>query len=242
MTFRSVCVVGAGRAGRAIAARLGERLPTRTTGRELGCGDADLVLLCVPDRAIAEVAGAIPAGPWLAHVSGASRLGALAPHERRFSVHPLQTFQAGLGPEQLDGAWGAVSGESEEAIEAGVELARILGLVPFLLPDDERPIYHAAATVSAGFLVTLHEVAAELMRAAGAPPEALEPLMRRTMENGFRPTGPHSRGDWETVERHLQAVRARRPQLEPVYRALSDATALLDASREALIAGGEPAL
>jgi len=230
MTFRSVCVVGAGRAGRAIAARLGERLPTRTTGRELACGDTDLVLLCVPDRAIADVAAAIPAGPWVAHVSGASRLDALAPHERRLSVHPLQTFQAGLGPEQLDGAWAAVSGESEEAVEAGVELARLLGLEPFVLPDEERPLYHAAATVAAGFLATLHEVAAELMRAAGAPPEALEPLMRRTMDNGFRPTGPHVRDDWETVARHLEVIRARRPQLEPVYRALSDATKALVAA------------
>ena len=230
MTFRSVCVVGAGRAGRAIAARLGEHLPTRATGRELACGDSDLVLLCVPDRAIAEVAAAIPAGPWLAHVSGASRLDALAPHRRRFSVHPLQTFQAGLGPEQLDGAWGAVSGESEEAVEAGLELARLLGLEPFVLPDEERPIYHAAATVAAGFLATLHEVASELMRAAGAPPEALEPLMHRTMDNGFCPTGPHTRGDWETVERHLEVIRARRPQLEPVYRALSDATKALTAA------------
>ena len=227
MTFESACVVGAGRAGQAIAARLGERLPTRTAGRDLDCGEADLVVLCVPDRAITAVAAAVPPGPWVAHVSGACTLDVLDPHARRFSVHPLQTFQPGLGPEQLDGVWGAVSGESEDAIAAGLELARFLGLEPFVLPDEERPVYHAAATVAAAFLVTLHEVAAELMRAAGAPPQGLEPLMRRTMENGFRPTGPHVRGDWATVERHLQVVRARRPQLEPVYRALSDATATL---------------
>ena len=227
MTFRSACVVGAGRAGQAIAARLGERLPTRTTGRELDCGDVELVVLCVPDRAIPEVAASLPDGPWLAHASGASTLDALDPHARRFSVHPLMTFQLGLGPEQLDGAWGAVSGESEEAVAAGLELARLLGLEPFVLADEERPVYHAAATVAAGFLATLHEVAAELIRAAGAPPEALAPLMRRTMENGFRPTGPHVRGDWETVQRHLEVIRARRPQLEPVYRALSDATTTL---------------
>jgi predicted short-subunit dehydrogenase-like oxidoreductase (DUF2520 family) len=235
MTFQSACVVGAGRAGQAIAARLGERLPTRIASRELDCGDAELVVLCVPDRAIPQVAASIPAGPWLAHGSGASTLDALDPHARRFSVHPLMTFQLGHGPEQLDGAWGAVSGESEEAVAAGLELARLLGLEPFVLADEERPVYHAAATVAAGFLVTLHEVAAELMRAAGAPPEALEPLMRRTMDNGFRPTGPHTRGDWETVERHLESIRARRPQLEPVYRALSHATALLGERREALI-------
>ena len=38
--------------------------------------------------------------------------------------------------------------------------------------------------------------------------------MRRTIENGFELTGPIQRGDWETVERHLEAIRADRPELE----------------------------
>jgi predicted short-subunit dehydrogenase-like oxidoreductase (DUF2520 family) len=227
VTFTSACVVGAGRVGRAVAARLGESLPTRTTGRELECDGVDLVVLCVPDRAVPEVAEAIPAGPWIAHTSGASSLAALEPHRRRFSLHPLQTFSLERGPEQLDGAWAAVSGDTEEAVGAGFELARLLRLEPFELADDERALYHAGATFAASFLVTLHDVASELLDAAGAPPEALEPLMRRTMENGFAPTGPIARGDWETVERHLEAIRARRPQVAPLYRALSDMTSAL---------------
>ena len=229
MHFTSVAVVGAGRVGSAVAPRLGERLRTRTVGRALDVGDADLVLLCVPDRAIAEVAEAIPPGPWVAHTSGACRLDELDPHERRFSVHPLQTFTRARGPEQLDGAWAAVSGESGEAVAAGFELARLLGLEPFELVDEERPAYHAGAAIASNYLVTIHWAAAELLRAAGAPPEALEPLMRRTIENGFELTGPIARGDWETVERHLAEIRARRPQLEPMYRALADATATVAA-------------
>ena len=49
--------------------------------------------------------------------------------------------------------------------------------------------------------------------------------MRRTMENDFELTGPIARGDRETVERHLAAIRAREPQLEPLYAALAEATA-----------------
>ena len=210
-----------------MTARLGERLPIRTTGRELDCGDADLVLLCVPDTAIAEAASEVRPGPWVAHTSGATPLAALQPHERRFSVHPLQTFSLDLGPEQLDGAWAAVTGENEGALAAGRELAGLLGLEPFDLDDDERPIYHAAAAFASSFLVTLHEVAAELMEAAGAPAAALEPLMRRTMDNGFDHTGPLVRGDWDTVERHRQAIRERRPQLLPLYQMLTDTTATL---------------
>ncbi len=126
MEFTSACVVGAGRVGSAVAARLAESLPTRLTGRELETGDADLVVLCVPDRAVPEVAAAIPPGPWIAHTSGARTLDALDPHVRRFSLHPLQTFVPDGGPEQLDGAWAAVSGESDEALAAGFELADLL--------------------------------------------------------------------------------------------------------------------
>jgi predicted short-subunit dehydrogenase-like oxidoreductase (DUF2520 family) len=225
--FESACVVGAGRVGKAVAARLGERIPTRTAGRELDCAEVELVVLCVPDRAIAEVAAAIPPGPWVAHTSGACRLDALAPHMRRFSLHPLQTFTLDRGPEQLDGAWAAVSGETTEALAAGLSVARLLGLKPFELDDEMRPLYHAAASFVSAFLVTLHDVAAELMEAAGAPPEALEPLMRRTIENGFRHTGPLVRDDWETVERHAEAIGARRPQLLPLYRALAETEAAL---------------
>lgn len=229
MEFTSACVVGAGRVGSALAARLAESLPTRLTGRELETGEADLVILCVPDRAIPEVAAAIEPGPWIAHTSGARTLDALDPHSRRFGLHPLQTFVPAGGPGQLDGSWAAVSGESDEAREAGLDLARLLRLKPFVIEDEEHPLYHAAAAIASNFLVTIHWAAAELFEAAGAPPEALLPLMRRTMDNGFQLTGPISRGDWETVERHLEVIRESRPELEPMYRALTEMTAAVAA-------------
>jgi predicted short-subunit dehydrogenase-like oxidoreductase (DUF2520 family) len=229
--FHSVCVVGAGRVGKAVAARLSERLPTRTTGRELDCAGADLVLLCVPDRVIQDVARALPRGPWIAHTSGACALDALAPHERRFSLHPLQTFRLELGPEQLDGAWAAITGESDLALRAARGLAQLLGVSPFEVEDDERALYHAAAHFASAYLVTLHDVAVELMEAVGAPSEALEPLMRRTMDNGFGHTGPLVRGDWQTIERHLEAIRSRRPQLVALYRALAETEASLLGAR-----------
>src|SRR3954452_4756109 len=215
---KSVNVIGRGRVGWAIAARREER------GVELR-EDAALALVCVPDSAIAEVAGELAPGGWVAHLSGATPLAALDPHERRLSLHPLQTFTRARGPEQLDGAWAAVTAETDEARVLGFELAELLGLRPFELADDKRPLYHAGAAVASNYLVTLHRVASELFAAAGAPPEALDPLMRRTIENGFELTGPIERGDWETVEAHREAIRGVRPDLEPVYDVLAEATA-----------------
>jgi predicted short-subunit dehydrogenase-like oxidoreductase (DUF2520 family) len=215
----TVRVIGAGRVGSALSARFRER------GFTVLDGDAELVLLCVPDRAIAEVALAIEPGPWVAHVSGATPLAALDPHERRFSVHPLQTFTLDRGPEQLDGAWAAVTAETTEARTLGRELAEMLGLRPFDLDDAARTLYHAGASIASNFMVTLYRAAARLFEEAGAPPEALVPLMTRTIENDFQLTGPISRGDWAVVDAHLAALHAAHPDLEPMYRALAEATA-----------------
>jgi predicted short-subunit dehydrogenase-like oxidoreductase (DUF2520 family) len=213
---RSVRIVGAGRVGTAVAARLRER------GVELR-DDAELHLLCVPDRAIAEVAASIEPGPWVAHVSGATSVGALAPHTRRFSLHPLQTIVRGRGPEQLDGAWAAVTAEFPEAVELGFQLAWVLGLEPFVLADEDKPLYHAAAAFACGYLVTLYRIASSLFEQVDAPPRGLVPLMTRTIENDFELTGPAARGDWATVEAHVEALRERRPELVDVYRALAEA-------------------
>jgi predicted short-subunit dehydrogenase-like oxidoreductase (DUF2520 family) len=213
--FDKVTVIGAGRAGSAIAARLRER------GVAVGDG-GDLRLLCVPDRVIPDVAREIEPGPWVAHVSGGTPLAALDPHTRRFSVHPLQTLTTARGPEQLDGAWGACTAEDELAQERARWLAESLGLHPFTLADDRRALYHAGAAVASNYLVTLYRAAADLFEQAGAPPAALVPLMERTIQNGFELTGPVARGDWETVERHRAALAGS--DLEPLYAALVEAT------------------
>jgi predicted short-subunit dehydrogenase-like oxidoreductase (DUF2520 family) len=213
--FKDVTVIGAGRAGSAIAARLRER---GIAVRE----DAQLRLLCVPDQAIAGVARSIEPGPWIAHVSGGTPLAALDPHVNRFSVHPLQTLTLARGPEQLDGAWGAITAESDEAQARAGWLAETLGLRAFALADDKRASYHAGAAIASNFLVTLHRTASQLFEEAQVPPEALVPLMQRTIDNDFDLTGPISRGDWETVERHRAALRGS--GFEQAYEALVEAT------------------
>ncbi|MEO7191190.1 MAG: DUF2520 domain-containing protein [Vicinamibacterales bacterium] len=212
-----VRVIGRGRVGGAIASRLAQHGLLRE-------GDADLVLLCVPDRAISTVAAAIAPGPWVAHVSGATPLASLAPHRRRFGVHPLQTFTAARGPEQLDGAWAAVSAEETEGRTYGRWLADRLGLRPFDLAESARALYHAGGVFASNYLVTLHRAASRALEASGVPPEALLPLMQRTMDNGFELTGPIARGDAATIEAHRVALRATLPDLAPLYDALAEAT------------------
>jgi predicted short-subunit dehydrogenase-like oxidoreductase (DUF2520 family) len=217
--FTSIRIIGRGRVGTAVAARLTAR------GLRLTDVDAKLVLLCVPDAAISDVARSIQPGPWIAHTSGATPLAALTPHLKRFGLHPLQTIVSGRGPEQLDGAWAAITGEDEDAVLSGTWLARELNLIPFYIGEEFRALYHAGAATASNYLVTLYRAATRMFQASGAPPAALLPLMQRVVDNGFELTGPIARGDWQTVEAHIAALRQYAPDLEPLYRALATALA-----------------
>ena len=130
-----VQVMGArGRVGSAVSARLAERGVAHRRGR---CRSSSL--LCVPDRAIGEVAAAIPAGPWIAHVSGATPLRRLDPHVLRFGLHPLQTFthgaRAGAARRRLGRRHAA---RPTRRAPSASWLAETLGLRPFALADDDR--------------------------------------------------------------------------------------------------------
>jgi predicted short-subunit dehydrogenase-like oxidoreductase (DUF2520 family) len=216
--IETVHVIGSGRVGSALSARL------RGCSVAVAEVDPDVILLCVPDTAIADTARCLaPGRAWIGHVSGATPLAALAPHERRFSLHPLQTFDRSGDPSQLEGVWGAISGETDEALAVARELAEILGLHPFELADGERTLYHAGAVFASNYLVALQRAAVRL----GVPAEGLVPLMQGTIEHGFELTGPIARGDWPTVEAHKQAIRATHPELEQLYETLAEATVLL---------------
>jgi predicted short-subunit dehydrogenase-like oxidoreductase (DUF2520 family) len=218
IVIERVQVIGSGRVGSAISARLGER------GVAVGYDDPDVVLLCVPDTAISDASRDLtPGRAWVGHVSGATPLTALEPHERRFSVHPLQTFDRSGDPTQFNGAWAAITGENGEALAVARELAETLGLQPFELADRDRTLYHAGAVFASNYLVTLQRAAVRL----GVPSEGLVPLMRGTIDHGFDLTGPIARGDWATVEAHKQAIRSAHPELENLYATLAGATVLL---------------
>jgi predicted short-subunit dehydrogenase-like oxidoreductase (DUF2520 family) len=218
IVIERVDVIGSGRVGSATAARLRER------GVDVVEDEPDVVLLCVPDTAIPDVSRCqTPGRAWIGHVSGATPLAALEPHKRRFSLHPLQTFDRSGDSAQFDGAWAAITGETEEALDVARELAETLGVRPFELADGDRTLYHAGAVFASNYLVTVQRAAVRL----GVPAEALVPLMTRTIENGFELTGPIARGDWATVEAHKRAIRAEHPELEDVYETLAEATVLL---------------
>lgn len=235
----ALAVVGAGRVGGAVARAAAKAgLDAALAGRDDALAAArgsEAVLLCVPDAAIAEAAGAlasaIPPVRFVGHTSGVHGLAALSPAlaagAATFALHPLQTIP---GPDtELGGSPCAVAGSTPEALELAVGLASALGMRPFEVPDEARVAYHAAASMASNFLVALEESAAELLARAGIESgrELLAPLVLRTAANWAELgpaalTGPIARGDEATVELHLEALDRVHPALTPAYLALAD--------------------
>jgi predicted short-subunit dehydrogenase-like oxidoreductase (DUF2520 family) len=218
-------VIGAGRVGTVVAARLGARLVARGEDPDLrGCR---LLAIATPDAAIAGVcrtlAPRLEPEAAVVHFSGGTSLDALAAASgQRACVHPLQTVWPERGPDQLEGAHAAVTGDWE----LGAGLARALGMIPFALADEAKPVYHAASVLASNYLVTLTHAAVSLLGQAGLERDAaliaLRPLQHRSVEvAGLPPTGPIARGDAATVAAHMDAVG---PELAPLYRALGRAT------------------
>ncbi|GAB4251947.1 MAG: hypothetical protein Kow00122_09650 [Thermoleophilia bacterium] len=240
-------------AGRARAEALLGRAGARDLSSLLAAaatGNGPLILfLTVPDGALPAIAAAVaeglasrPAGVtadvFVIHTSGATPVAALGPCVAAgavtLSFHPLQTFSdPAVGPERLRGATVAVTpGRPDEprAWELGARLAVALGARPFLLREEDRVLYHAAATVASNYLVALEHVAQTLFERAGLPAaEALEaflPLVRGAVDNMARQgtvaalTGPSSRGDLPTIRAHLDALTRSAPEYLPLYQTL----------------------
>jgi predicted short-subunit dehydrogenase-like oxidoreductase (DUF2520 family) len=221
-----VRILGAGRAGTALATAWGraglvvDGPHDRAAVARLGAGDAparvhghaELVVLAVPDRAIATVAAALPPDPAVVvvHLAGSLGLDVLAPHPRRAALHPLVAIPAGpRGADALAGAWCAVAGDPVVG-----ELVAALGGRSFTVADGDRARYHAAACVAANHVVAVLGQAARLAEGVGVPPEALWALTTGAVADvaALGPagalTGPVARADWATIGRHLAALPA----------------------------------
>lgn len=236
-------IVGAGRLGRALAPALRDAgiAVDGPLGRGADGGEADVVVLCVPDAEIAAAAEAIAFRPGrlVGHCSGALTLAPLGAHEG-FSLHPLMSVPLD-GASRLAGAAAAVAGATPRAHAVATALAFRVGLTPVAVADEDRAAYHAAASIASNFLVTLQAAAERMAESAGIERAALVPLVRATLENwaSMGPerslTGPLVRGDEETVGRQRAAVQERAPELLELFDTLADATRSLARGTRAAI-------
>lgn len=235
-----VGVLGRGRAARAFVAALAALRPRITfLGRRSPARpprDLDLLVLAVPDDAIAPAAERLARkgvrAPWALHFSGALGAEVLEPltggGARALSFHPLRSF-AGRSGETFRGCPIAVEG-SAEAVRFGARLARAIGGYPWKIRTADKPLYHAAAALAAGGTAVLIAAAARKAAEAGLSKRravaAIAELAGEAAQNirslGFPAglTGPLARGDRSTARLHRRAL-ARDRDLLALYTALA---------------------
>ena len=227
--LRTAAVLGAGAVGSALL----EELPraglkvlaawTRSSGLEPPpLLDVDVVLIAVPDAAVAAVCARLEVGPrqLVAHLAGALDLAPLSAARRKGarvgSLHPLRAFVRGQR-QHFDGAAAGISGSGTDARELLAGLARQLGMMPIPIGDRSRALYHAAAVLAAGSQVALFSEAVRAFRKATGASEpaarsALLPLALGALEKlrstpaASALTGPAVRGDLETIAAHREAL------------------------------------
>jgi predicted short-subunit dehydrogenase-like oxidoreductase (DUF2520 family) len=224
---------------------------SRIAVREIGAGkpysrlvpeilDSNVILLTTPDGALSGAAGALAKfdetklrGKIVLHTSGALDRAVLAPLARRGastgSIHPMQTF-TGRGAPNLEKVIFAVEGDRGATIVAR-KIARSLGGVPVTIDSKNKPAYHAAGALVAGHGLGLIEAATQVLLklgfSRGDAMRALLPLMRQMLDNFERLgpreswTGPVSRGDFATVEKHTKALRSYPSEFNDAYAALA---------------------
>jgi predicted short-subunit dehydrogenase-like oxidoreductase (DUF2520 family) len=224
---------------------------SRAAVREIGAGkpysrlgpevlDSRVILLTTPDGALGTVANALASfggtklrDKIVLHTSGSLDRTVLAPLARRGastgSIHPMQTF-SGRGAPKLRKVIFAVEGD-RGAVEVAREIARSLGGVPVILNSKNKPAYHAAGALVAGSGLALLEAATQVLLKLGFSRRdamrTLLPLTRQMLDNFERLgpqkswTGPLSRGDFETVAKHVKAMRRYPREFQDAYAALA---------------------
>jgi len=196
--------------------------------------NTSIVLIAVPDDAIADVGDQLAAGNIITrniiavHTSGllSSRVlnkisdsGGLVA-----SFHPCTSFVAGA-PVSLEGVCVTLEGD-DEAVQRLTKLACQLGAIPKQISADAKPLYHAACALASNHFVALLHVVSQIMTGLGDPDgiESLLPLIRTTLdhveESGVDGalTGPVSRGDSGTVQQHIRALAQYDPAILDIYR------------------------
>jgi predicted short-subunit dehydrogenase-like oxidoreductase (DUF2520 family) len=212
--------------------------------------EVELIILAVPDDAIAGLARSLRmySGQAMIHTSGALGAELLAPAmaagTQIGAFHPLVAFaDTERAVAALHGATVAIEGDDQLAAMLA-DMAEAVGATAVRLAPGSKAAYHAAAVLAAGGFVALLDAIAELGRVAGLDEAGslaiYGPLIEGTLGNaralGIRAalTGPMTRGDVGTLVAHLATLRTHAPGVVDLYVAAARREIDLAADRGAL--------
>lgn len=223
---------------RAAVRAIGAGHPTDRLTRQVLA--SEVVLIATRDSVIEDVAAELAElggkewrGKTVLHTSGAldsTVLRALAGAGAvTGSIHPMQTFSGQSVPE-LAGRTFGIDG-SPAALKVVRKMIRQMGGVAVRLSGTNKAAYHAAGSFVCAHVLALMEAATRLLMEQGftrrQATRALLPLTRQMLNNLERLgshaawTGPVSRGDFSTVQRHVDGLSGFPREYLDAYKALT---------------------
>lgn len=230
--IKSVTIIGGGNVAThlciALAGKVDELISIPSRELEDLPLDSDIYIIAVSDKAIAEVATAMPSlSGVVAHTAGSVGMDVLSSRFKRAGVfYPLQTFTKGS---DLDYSEIPVFVEgTDSSVEAGLsELASLFTNHCMKADSARREKLHIASVFACNFANHLWDVADKLLREDGLTLEVLMPLIGATVEKlkHLTPhdaqTGPAVRKDMNVINRHLEKLADSK--YSEIYRLLSKA-------------------
>ena len=175
--------------------------------------EADVYIIAVSDMAIPTVSKHLLKFKGLVvHTSGSVSIDVLINHSRYGVFYPLQTFT-----KDRKVAINCVPFCLETHNEADMDLLKKLtGQLSQTMYDvnsEQRKMLHLAAVFVNNFTNHLFHIGKEICYENGLPFEILQPLLQETLDKTQQltpfdaQTGPARRGDFETIERHLEELK-----------------------------------
>lgn len=222
-----LAIIGRGKLGTALEKAL--RLAGHTVVDD--ALTSELIILCVPDDAIAKVSESYSGRP-MVHTSGTNASGIMSGDGPKASMHPIQTVRSGAEPDVFHGIHISLEGDAELVAPLS-GLVTDVGAIPLHVTADQKKAIHLAAVMVSNFTIALHMLADDVLNSTQiSTPSAklFKPLMDRTMANirEVGPidarTGPAVRGDLETIRAHL-AILEGHPSAIAAYKSLSEVLA-----------------
>jgi predicted short-subunit dehydrogenase-like oxidoreductase (DUF2520 family) len=185
---------------------------------------ADLYIIAVADKAVKQVAAALPFNDGVvAHTAGSMGLDVFPPKVRNRAVfYPLQTFTKGRDVNMVEVPI-LIEADNPSALEIVREVACELSDNVREMDSEKRRQIHVAAVFSNNFTNYMYAVGEELAKKAGQDFSILKPLILETAIKALSvssprdvQTGPAIRNDFETRSRHVELL-AQNPHLQNIY-------------------------
>lgn len=172
--------------------------------------EADLYLIAVSDNAIAPLSMQLPfEGRLVAHTSGGVSIDHIASQNAAAVFYPLQTFSRN---KPVDFSTIPICLETAAAEDYPLleKVARSISPHIYKIDSKQRQALHVAAVFVNNFTNHLYKIGSDICAENGIPFDILKPLILETAQKVMTlspeaaQTGPASRNDWATIERHLE--------------------------------------